>query len=611
MRTFLGIESRASGSQERRSCPPVVDPRQFEYDDRDRVVVRTDEIAGSERFTYDEDGLLVQHIHPGSGWTGDPELIVRYEYDERGALAIARDPHAGDWQFEYDAIGRPVQRRDANGGEWRAAYTPEGFVDRIDISAPGTAGDYVDYSGYDDLGNPGSITTDEGITSVAYDALSRVTQVTYPGSDGESFGYDPVGNRIAHTDRSGTAHVHVVDAADQLREIKVGASVLETFEYDGAGRRISRAVSGGDTTTYGYDALGGLTSVSRTGYSASLSHDARGQVSRRWGSGGDARYPSPALEYRGGNPLRILRAPGSGAVIGEIEITGTGHRVHQPYRDGSENVARVATREEDQSVSLEDPAQRYETFGALRSGSSVLERGFAGQVVEGQTGLIRMGVRHYDPATGRFLQSDPLGIAAPELYAYARSNPYRFWDPTGFSPLDAGLTGGSSGAIAGGGSQGVWIEPSVGYQGQIPSNLFDPPKPEFLPVTSAAETCEDRACDFSGNPPSWQIAAMGFTPQAYRGAKWVGGAAWGYASPHVTAAGTWAATRSTDLTIRGLVATELALSRSPLLRGLAAGVRTAIFDAELPRSETIGERRAQLVGLFFGAFADSAMELVN
>ena len=49
-----------------------------------------------------------------------------------------------------------------------------------------------------------------------------------------------------------------------------------------------------------------------------------------------------------------------------------------------------------------------------------------------------MAARHYDPQTGRFLQVDPLGIEAAELYAYAANNPYAFWDPTGLKPLDIG-----------------------------------------------------------------------------------------------------------------------------------------------------------------------------
>jgi uncharacterized protein RhaS with RHS repeats len=40
--------------------------------------------------------------------------------------------------------------------------------------------------------------------------------------------------------------------------------------------------------------------------------------------------------------------------------------------------------------------------------------------------------RTYDPSTGRYLEADPLGIAAaPNPYRYARSNPLRFYDPDG------------------------------------------------------------------------------------------------------------------------------------------------------------------------------------
>jgi hypothetical protein len=69
-----------------------------------------------------------------------------------------------------------------------------------------------------------------------------------------------------------------------------------------------------------------------------------------------------------------------------------------------------------------------------------------------------MGPRHYDTATGRFLQPDPLGIAADQLYAYAASNPYRFHDPTGLlpesirdlDPTSAFFVGLGKGALEGG-----------------------------------------------------------------------------------------------------------------------------------------------------------------
>jgi uncharacterized protein RhaS with RHS repeats len=65
-------------------------------------------------------------------------------------------------------------------------------------------------------------------------------------------------------------------------------------------------------------------------------------------------------------------------------------------------------------------------------------------MAEGQSPLLYARARHYDPRFGRFLQRDPLGIDADQLYAYAANNPYRFHDPTGWDvetlnppPVDA------------------------------------------------------------------------------------------------------------------------------------------------------------------------------
>jgi RHS repeat-associated protein len=63
-----------------------------------------------------------------------------------------------------------------------------------------------------------------------------------------------------------------------------------------------------------------------------------------------------------------------------------------------------------------------------------VERGFAGRPTEGLSALINVRARHYDPETGRFLQPDPLGVAADQRYAYAASNPFALWDPHGLQP---------------------------------------------------------------------------------------------------------------------------------------------------------------------------------
>ncbi|MFC9608359.1 RHS repeat-associated core domain-containing protein [Streptomyces niveus] len=41
-----------------------------------------------------------------------------------------------------------------------------------------------------------------------------------------------------------------------------------------------------------------------------------------------------------------------------------------------------------------------------------------------------MGVRHYDPATGRFLQTDPVYGGNGNAYEYCRGNPVAAWIST-------------------------------------------------------------------------------------------------------------------------------------------------------------------------------------
>jgi RHS repeat-associated protein len=93
-------------------------------------------------------------------------------------------------------------------------------------------------------------------------------------------------------------------------------------------------------------------------------------------------------------------------------------------------------------LSVADPATGvvsgtavYDSFGGRTITGEAIRYGFTGREHDAESGLIHFRARAYDPATGQFLQRDPIGFAAGDLnlYAYVWNDPFNWTDPSGLA----------------------------------------------------------------------------------------------------------------------------------------------------------------------------------
>ena len=84
---------------------------------------------------------------------------------------------------------------------------------------------------------------------------------------------------------------------------------------------------------------------------------------------------------------------------------------------------------------------RYRNSGLSRSLGVVVT--LPGQRYDAASELNQNGFRDYDPLSGRYPQSDPIGLFGDiATYSYASSKPLTYFDFNGLEPIYAGCAGG-------------------------------------------------------------------------------------------------------------------------------------------------------------------------
>jgi RHS repeat-associated protein len=192
------------------------------------------------------------------------------------------------------------------------------------------------------------------------------------------------------------------------------------------------------TTTFGstnfdFDAFEQLSKITVPG--GALSNYSYDPVGRRLSS------PTGTLSYAGGSirpssdGANRFQTGASGVVAVDDMVAGGGRWA---LADGHTDVVGSFTS----GAGSLSGSQSFDPWGRpLGTAGAGLPLGYQSERQDLPGGLVPMGVREYDPATGTFITHDPASDpSVPNGYSYTSANPLAFTDPTGMKTLpDPGL----------------------------------------------------------------------------------------------------------------------------------------------------------------------------
>ncbi|MDP9930427.1 RHS repeat-associated core domain-containing protein [Variovorax paradoxus] len=396
----------------------------FERDDLHREVAREQGNGLSQRQKYDPAGrLLEQRIsNTGRGSIEALELSRRYTYDKAGQLTAIGDSRRGRLDYRYDPVGRLLE---AHGRLGREVFA------------------------FDPAGNIVDPTQAEGPVQRTANKLLDNLLKEYAGT---SYRYDERGNLVERV-KNGRKTAFAWDGFNRMTAATDHDGITTTFSYDPLGRRIAKH-SGHASTSFGWD--GDVLAFESTQSSAAQNE--------RQGQGWSVHYIHERDSFA---PLVQIRQPRAMAlsettdVKALMEANGGVYDIEQdPLWNGEQrSVPSAFDRKEMafyQCDHLGTPQELTDHEGSIAWSASytawgeakqaISEAGrkagfrnpirFQGQYFDEETGLHYNRYRYYDPVSGRFVSSDPIGLLGGTNLHAAVPNPTGWIDSNGLSPIE-------------------------------------------------------------------------------------------------------------------------------------------------------------------------------
>lgn len=309
----------------------------------------------------------------------------------------------------YDTGGRMIAQNDAvaDGLSYTLSWNSSDIIKGLTVGS--SSGTYY----YDPLGHLTSAFAGASFAMYEYDATGNRTKsqvLSGGGMKDTLYTYAPDSHRLMAVGQQPRTY----DAAGNTT--KMGT---REFAYDGSGRMTQVKVNGVAEMNYTYNPQGQQVARYIAGQTTVALYDEAGH----WiGDYDAAGQPLRQIVWLGDQPMAAL----DGNAINDIQADHLG--TPRAVVDRSRNKVIWRWNIMGEVFGADAPQEDPDKDGQ----SYVLDMRFPGQRYDRYTGLFQNGFRDYDPASGRYVQSDPIGLlGGVSTYSYVKASPMNRMDPLG------------------------------------------------------------------------------------------------------------------------------------------------------------------------------------